>query len=340
MWKKLFFLLLVMFVAHHLKAGELAVHPKIQTFLDQIRQIPQPDKSKGTALVEEGRKQYEIFVVNYAGPTWSVSKVEDVSVPSSDANRSIPVRIYTPNTEKTLPILIYFHGGGWQRGNLNTHDSICRRLATKGDCVVVAVDWRLAPEHKFPDGLDDCHAVYHWVIGESSGKDLPRIDRNRVAIGGDSAGGNLTAALSHRLRDEKAKMPVLQLLFYPSLDLTLAYESYKKFAKGYFLETERVAYCRDLYLRSPEDIQNPLASPLLAKDFKGLPPTHVVTAGYDPLQDEGKAYAEKLQASSIAATHHRYPDMIHAFLHFTGLVPEIEKVFDDVGQILQQTFKK
>ena len=128
---------------------------------------------------------------------------------------------------------------------------------------------------------------------------------------------------------------------YPSLDLTLAYESYKKFAKGYFLETERVASCRDLYIRSQEDIHNPLVSPLLAGDFKGLPPTHVVTAGYDPLQDEGKVYAGKLQAEGIAATHHRYPDMIHAaFLHFTGLVPEIEKVFDDVGQILQQKFKK
>ena len=113
MWKNLFFLPLVMLVAQAPKAEELAVHPKIQTFLDQIRQIPKPDPSKGTELAEEGRKQYEAFVANYAGPTWSVSKVEDIAVPTSDANRSIPVRIYTPNTEKTLPVLIYFHGGGW-----------------------------------------------------------------------------------------------------------------------------------------------------------------------------------------------------------------------------------
>lgn len=315
--------------------GKKDVHPHFQTFLEALEKLPNGGHQSD---VKEGRLAYEKLAAYQSGPMVSVRRVEDVSVPSTDKDgHAIPIRIYTPEVGKKLPVIMYHHGGGWQRGSLNTHDSICRRLATKTGCIVVSVDWRLAPEHQFPAGLNDAYDVYNWIADGKGGEF--NMDGSRIAISGDSAGGNVTAGLALKLKQEGKNMPKFQMLFYPSLDLTMSTESYKKFEKGYFLTAAGVKEYRDGYFPA-EHHTNPLASPALATDLTGLPPTHVVVAGNDPLRDEGESFAEKLKNAGVDASHKAYDGMIHAFLHFTGAIPEMEDHFDEWATMFKKYLRE
>ena len=242
------------------------------------------------------------------GPRIELYRVEDLEI----AGR--PARRYHPGGEG-LPLVVYFHGGGWVVGDLRTHDHWCRRLAHEAQVVVVAVDYRLAPEHPFPAGLNDAVACFEWCAGhaESLGADPAR-----VSIGGDSAGANLSASACLVLRDQDGPMPFSQLLIYPAVDLRRQQESLKRFGSGFLLERTSIDWYIQHYGASDED---PLASPLLADTHTDLPPALVVPAGFDPLRDDGDAYASALRAGAVDVTLLHIPDMVHGFLQLNGVVP-------------------
>src|SRR5581483_6534264 len=264
--------------------------PQAQAVLDALARmtLPAPD----TIPIEEARKQFMQARAGFLPPEKQVGLVEN-SVFDTTAGK-VPVRIYHPTglvTANALPALVYFHGGGWVFGNLDSHDRLCRSLCRQADCVVIAVDYRLAPEHKFPAAFDDAVAVLRYV--EANAAHLG-IDPTRIAAGGDSAGGNVVAAATIEFRDRGGPSLALQVLLYPVTDLTMQSDSYRRFATGYMLTAERMRFFSDLYLRSSEDARDWRASPLHAAELSRLPPALVITASHDPLVDDGEAYANRL----------------------------------------------
>lgn len=314
------------------KNKQKGVDPHIQPFLDLIN-TPEAQEKARTMTVEEGRKGYLEFALLHAGWPLRIRRVEDFEIPGADPNHPLPVRLYTPVLDKKLPCLIYYHGGGWQRGDIATHDSICRHLAHYGNVIVLSVEWRLDPEYPFPAGINDCLKAYEWVV--ANGKNL-NIDTSRLAIGGDSAGGNMTAVTAQRLRKMNTTQPIFQLLLYPALDLGCSKWSYEEFAEGYFLTSERVRCYVSQYLNSPDEVNNPLASPLRQPDLSGLPKTHIATAEFDPLRAEGEEYAQRLKEAGISVTYHCYEGMIHAFAHMNDTVPAVEAALQELGGILKE----
>jgi acetyl esterase len=240
-----------------------------------------------------------------------IARSEDRTVPGPDGE--IPVRVYTPDAATgasgPLPILVYYHGGGWVIGSIETHDNTCRALANLTPCIVVSVEYRLAPEFRFPAGLEDCYAATKWVA--EHGAELGG-DPTRLAVGGDSAGGNLAAAVSLAARDRGGPNIAYQLLIYPVTDSTNDTPSHREMGTGYGLTQDGMVYFWELYVSEPADATNPLAAVLHA-DLHGLPPAMVITAEFDPLRDEGDAYAEKLKAAGVQVEHVAYPGQIHGF---------------------------
>ena len=229
----------------------------------------------------------------------------------------IPMRVYYPReTDGPLPVLVYLHGGGFVVGGLVTHDGVCRALARTADCIVVSVDYRLAPEHRFPAATEDAVAAFRWVRdnAEALGGDPAR-----VGIGGDSSGGNLAAVTCLCLRDAGERLPVHQALIYPATDMTRSMESHRLFAHGYYLDAPSIDYFLGHYLRSEDDQRSFRASPLFAERFDALPPALVVTTGFDPLRDEGEAYAQKLRDAGVAVHEHREPTLAHGFVNMAVL---------------------
>ncbi len=236
-----------------------------------------------------------------------VASVEEVGIPGPGGE--LKVRIYRPE-DQPLGILVYFHGGGWVVGNLDTHDASCRALANATPCVVVAVDYRLAPEHKFPAAVEDAYAATVWAFENRAGL----LDRgSRVAVGGDSAGGNLAAVVALMARDQGYPKVAYQLLIYPVTDYNLDTESYRAYGEGYFLTRQKMAWYWELYLRGEADGAHPYASVLRAPDVSGVAPALVITAEYDVLRDEGEAYARRLWDAGVTAMSLRYGGMIHGF---------------------------
>lgn len=315
-------------------ANTSKLDPHIQDFLDKINNASHTHSP--TIDIAAGREAYLMMALTQAGWPLRLARVEDICIPSSKDGFQIPVRIYTPVLGQKLPALIYFHGGGWQRGDLATHDSICRHFAKFAGCIVVSVQWRLAPEHRFPIGQDDCMATYKWLT--ENGKNYS-IDTARLAVGGDSAGGNIAAAIAQRLRQTDLVKPVFQLLLYPALDLSCSTWSYEKFAEGYFLSTERVKYYVNGYINSPDEVNNPMVSPVRQKDLSGLPRTHIVTAGYDPLRGEGEAYAQQLKEAGIPVSCKCYEEMVHAFLHMNHTVPAAEKALQEISSVIKDALQ-
>jgi acetyl esterase len=269
-----------------------------------------------------------------------VASVADMSVPTPDGD--VPVRVYVPladpagpaGSEEPRPALVYLHGGGWVIGSIETHDHTCRSLANGSGAVVVSVGYRLAPEHLFPAGLDDCLAAVRWVV-DNAGE--LGIDAGRLALGGDSAGGNLAAVITQRLRDGGPPIR-FQLLVYPVVDATLAHPSIDENAEGYFLTKAAMLWFGQNYLAGAgADPTDPQVSPLLAapEALTGLPPALVVTAEYDPLRDEGEAYAAALRAAGVEATATRYDGVIHGFFQLSDVIPEGKSAIDEACTALR-----
>jgi acetyl esterase len=263
-----------------------------------------------------------------AGSPEAVAKVEDRTIPGPDGE--IPIRIYTPETARPAAGLVYFHGGGWVIGDLDTHDIVCRAIARRAGAVVVSVDYRLAPEHKFPAAVVDCYVATEWV---SANVERLRIDRARISVGGDSAGGNLAAVVCLKSRDENGPKIALQVLVYPVTDLSsFATGSYGEFAEDHYLTRSLMEWFRAHYLLHADDDRDPHASPLLVAELPGLPPALIITAECDPLRDEGEAYAKRLEQAGVPVTCTRYAGMIHPFFSMSGAIP---RAFDALQQVAE-----
>jgi acetyl esterase len=257
-------------------------------------------------------------------PGPAVAKVEDRRLPGPEGE--IPVRIYTPEGSGPFPALVWFHGGGWVVGDLESADATARHLTVGASCVVVSVDYRLAPETKFPGPAEDCYAATKWVAQNAASINA---DSGRIAVGGDSAGGNLAAVISLMARDRGGPPLALQLLVYPVTDRDFSTESYVQNAEGYQLTRDSMVWYWEHYLKADADAANPYAAPLQAQDLRNLPPALVITAEYDPLRDEGEAYAHRLEAAGVTATCTRYDGMIHGFF---GMAAAIDKGKQAIAQ--------
>jgi acetyl esterase/lipase len=290
----------------------MSVHPVCQKMLDMIAERPPiGDGEDPLALM---RASAEARASAKLGPDVMFDAVVDERVMVRDGHE-VPVRIYTPpnSGDGLLPVIVYYHGGGWISGSLGTHHTTCEHLAVDTGYKVVSVDYRLAPEHKFPLGLQDCCDVTEWVamMGPSLG-----VDRNKIVVGGDSAGGNLAAAVAIWARDYDGPKIAFQLLIYPVIDSVKISQSRQEFSEGFFLEQVGMNWCTEHYVNAPEERSMWQVSPIYVDSCAGLPPAHVITAGYDILKDEGKAYADALSEAGVPTTYVEYRDVIHGFLGF------------------------
>ncbi|MBL4846249.1 MAG: alpha/beta hydrolase [Planctomycetes bacterium] len=243
----------------------------------------------------------------------------------------LPARLYVPPGADS-GLLLFFHGGGWVIGDLETHDSVCKALAVRAGRRVLAVDYRLAPEHPFPAAADDALAAFRWAVDHAS--ELG-VDPTRIAVGGDSAGGNLAATVAQRAR-QPGPGPCFQLLLYPGMDFVDKAPSHETFGKGFLLTSEDIRWFQNHYLSDPAQASDPKASPGRAKDLSGLAPACVMTAGYDPLRDEGRSYARRLQAAGVAAEDRCYPGLVHGFMHLAGAIPAAAAALEDAAQALRR----
>jgi acetyl esterase len=279
--------------------------------------------------VAEGRAALEERMRLTGGHPEPVASVRDALA------EFVPVRIYMPEGSGPLPGLVYFHGGGWVRGSLQSHDTLCRALANGAGCVVVSVDYRMAPEHKFPAAIDDAFAATRWVSAHAS--ELG-IDPERLAVAGDSAGGNLTAAVTLLARDQGGPKLVHQTLLYPVTDYNLDTPSYLANASGYMLTREAMRFYWRHYLRSDADADDPRASPLRAARFDGLPPALVITAEFDPLLDEGREYAARLSSAGVPTTYSEYLGMVHGFVTSAGVLDQGKGAIAEACSALRAAF--
>jgi acetyl esterase len=306
-------------------------HPEIAGLLQQMGAAPMPSFG---SLSPEGARQFMRSMFPEPEQPEPVGDVMELVV----GDDGVPVRVYVPEGEGPHPALVYFHGGGWVLGDLDTHDPTCRALTNATECMVVSVDYRRAPEHPFPTPLEDCYTALEWVFEDA---DTMQIDPENVAVGGDSAGGNLAAAVSLLARDRDGPSIARQALVYPVTDHAFDTPSYEENAEGYLLEKADMEWFWDHYLDDEVDGQNPYASPLQARDLAGLPPATVLTCGFDPLRDEGAAYANRLETAGVPVEHVNYDDCIHGIAQFLvdpmDLTPSRELV-DDVADDLRATF--
>ena len=285
----------------------MPIDPEAQALLDMMAATGVP--ALNTLSIEDARRMVDMMPELSGLIPEPVAKVDDRYIPGLAGE--IPVRVYSPQGREPFPVLVFFHGGGFALGNIEGCDELCRALTNAAGCIVVSVDYRLAPEHKFPAAADDCYAATRWVAENS---EAIGGDPTRIAVGGDSAGGNLAAAVTLMARDRGTPPLVYQLLVYPATNFAFDTPSYRENAEGYFLTKDDCVWFWLLYLRSEADGDNPYASPLRAEDLRELPPALVITAEFDPLRDEGEAYAARLREANVTTTCTRYNGMIHGFL--------------------------
>ena len=287
----------------------MPLDPQLTELMKRVEQAP--PMSAGTP--EQAREMFgrmSALAARFAAPP-EVGSVEDIELPG--AAGALPARVYRPAADGPLPTLAFFHGGGFTIGDLDSYDAQCRVLCTEVGAVVVSSDYRLAPEHPYPAAADDALAATRWV-----GANVPDLggDAERIAVGGDSAGGNLSAGVAQRLRGDDSMALAAQLLVYPATDMVDERPSHEENGSGYFLTRDDMEWFHSNYLPDPEAGREPLASPLRASDLSGLPPTVICTAEFDPLRDDGDAYAAALEAAGVHVIHRRFPGLVHGFFAF------------------------
>jgi acetyl esterase len=300
---------------HRIRSGARTMDPKAQIVGEFVKSIRVPGYYPP---LPELRQQLRVMVSLMDEPAPTLARIEDIRIPGPAGE--IPARVYSASTATTpQPAVVYFHGGGWVQGDLETHHGLCGRLAKHAGVLVVAVDYRLAPEHKFPAAVDDCLAAYRWV--RAKGRDIGA-DTTRVAVAGDSAGGNLSATVSQLAASEGSPVPTCQVLIYPAVDFSLDTESHREMVEGHVIPRERVLWYMAQYLRNDADKTDLRASPLRAPSLEGQPPAMIVTAGFDPLRDEGRAYGDRLRGAGVDVVYREYPGQIHAFVSLTKAIPQ------------------
>jgi len=249
----------------------------------------------------------------------------------------LAVRLYRPSAQNGLPVILYIHGGGWVVGSIASHDNICRKLANRSGSIVISVGYQLAPESKFPAAIEDVYAALRWAHAEAGSFGG---DPGRLAVAGDSAGGNLAAAVCLVTRDRGGPAIRFQALAYPAVDASNQdRESYRLNGSGYYLTKDIIERVIPLYVNKAAEVLDPYVSPLLAGDVRGLPPTLVITAQFDPLMSEGEAYAARLLESGISCRAHRYNGMMHGFVSFTGLLPQAGQAIGEMAAALSEALQ-
>ncbi len=285
----------------------MGLDPQAQAVLDLVAKAGRPPYHQLSP--KEARQLYRDTRAALQPDPPEMAAVKDLT--ADGPGGPIPLRLYRPSASgPTPPVLVYFHGGGWVIGDLDTHDVLCRQLASESKAAVVSVDYRLGPEHKFPAAVEDCWAATRWVAANGAALG---VDGRRLAVGGDSAGGNLAAVVAHMARDAGGPAIALQLLIYPGTDMAADTPSHREFAEGYLLTRESIRWFIAHYLRSEADVDDWRASPGRAPSLRGLPPALVITAGFDPLCDEGEDYARRLRRAGVLVDSVRYGGMIHGF---------------------------
>ena len=309
----------------------MPLDPKVREFLDQAAAAGFP--ATHTVSPTEARELMLKRRAMLQATPEPVARVDDRTIPGPAG--AIPVRVYWPSADDGLPVLVFVHGGGWVIGNVDTHDMVCRAVANRAGCMVVSVDYRLAPEACFPGAAEDCYAATAWVAGHA--RELGA-DGSRLAIGGDSAGGNLTAAVALMARDRGGPPLRFQWLIYPVAGPDFETESYRQCAEGYGLTRADMIWFWDHYVPNAADRQNPYVTPLAAEDLRGLPPALVITAEYDPLRDEGEALAERLRAAGVPTTLKRYDGQIHGFVSNFTVMEQGRVAIDQAAAALRAAF--
>jgi len=309
----------------------MPLDPQVQTLMDQMAALNAPPIH--TLTPELVRMGIKMQLENDTNEPESVAQVVNRTIPGPTGE--LPVRIYTPAGSGPFPALVFFHGGGWVICDLDTHDNLCRSLCNEAGCVVVSVDYRLAPEHKFPAAPEDCYAAAMWVAGHAAEINA---DSGKIAIGGDSAGGNLTAVVAQMVRDQGGPHLALQLLIYPATDFTSDGPSIRENGQDYFLTIDDMNWFMNYYLNSDADKKNPLASPMQSANLHSLPTALVITAEYDPLRDEGETYGKRLKEAGVPVAISRYNGMIHGFLTLEPLTDKGKQAREECAQALRTAF--
>ena len=305
----------------------MSLHPQVQVLLERVARSPLPPYHTVSPFV--ARRIYRDTRAVLA------PKAPDIAEVRLLAFENYAMRVYRPVLGETLPALVYFHGGGWTIGDVDTHDVLCRQLAVGARCVVFSVDYRPAPEQPFPAAVDDCLAATRYVADNAA-----KLKVHGIAVGGDSAGGNLAATIALLARDAGGPALAFQLLIYPATDQRCATGSHERNAQGYLLERDGIHYFRRAYLPNEKDWLDWRASPLAAKSHAKLPPALVITAGYDPLLDEGRAYAERLRAAGTPVTYREFADMVHGFILFGGVIDTANAAVAECCAALRGAFEK
>jgi acetyl esterase len=309
----------------------MPLDPQVRAILDQMAALPALE----TLSVKNARAQVIERMKAATLPTLPVASVADHTIPGPAGD--LPVRIYTPNGTGPFPLLVFLHGSGFVICNLDTHDAAARNLCSTAGCVVVSVDYRLAPENKFPAGPDDCYAATKWAAGHA--RELNG-DATHIAIAGDSAGGNLVAVTALRVRDQGGPTLCGQLMIYPVTDYyTTDHPSYVENAEGYGLSATGMKWFWNHYLTSADEADDAYVSPLRAGNLRGLPPALIITAEYDVLRDEGERYGKRLAEAGVPTKVTRYDGMHHGFFQMYGTVDRAKKALEEAATWLKERFR-
>ncbi|OGA39776.1 MAG: hypothetical protein A3G28_02300 [Betaproteobacteria bacterium RIFCSPLOWO2_12_FULL_68_19] len=302
----------------------MTVHPQVKALLERVARSPLPPYHTVPAFVAR-----RIYHDTRAALAPKAPEMETRLMICA----GIAVRVYRPSSD-VLPALVYFHGGGWTIGDLDTHDVLCRQLAAGARCAVFSVDYRLAPENPFPAAVEDAVAATRYIL---SNPGPLKVDACRIAVGGDSAGANLAAVAALELRKHGL---AYQLLIYPATDQRCEFDSHSRNGEGYLLTKQGIEFFRAGYLPKRKDWTDWRASPLLAADHRGVAPAYVLTAGFDPLLDEGRAYADKLSGAGVEVEYREYADMIHGFILFGGVLDTANAAVAECCVRLRAAFQK
>jgi len=310
----------------------LKLDPQARALIERFAAAGAPPLYTLTAL--EARRAYRASRAALAAAPVHVDEIRELSVPGPAA--VMRARLYRPDrAQNALPGMVYFHGGGFIYGDIDTHDAVCRGIAQCAPCAVVSVDYRLAPEHRFPAAVEDAFAATAWVAANAAALG---IDPGRLAVAGDSAGGNLAAVVALLAREKGGPGVAMQVLVYPMTDFAAETDSISRFAAGYLLTRESIRWVKRTYLREERDALDWRASPLRARDFSKLPAAYIITAGFDPLRDEGGAYAERLAQAGVAVTHECFEGQVHGFLVMGGAIAAAGHAIQRIGQMLRMQF--
>ena len=314
------------------RSGKRVMAAKAQIVADVATRLRVPGHMPSPS---EARAQIRNLVALWERPHPPLPRKEELTVPGPAGPLGARLYAARPAAEGPLPVVAYYHGGGWIQGDLDTHDAFCGKLALAGECLVVALDYRLAPEHKFPAAVEDCLAAFRWLVGNAMGLGG---DVGRIAVAGDSSGGNLAAVVAQQTHWAGEPTPFAQVLIYPATDLHFDSPSHREFAADPILPRDRIQFYLEWYLNQAAERADLRASPGLAEDLSGLAPAYVMNCGFDPLRDEAAEYARRLEAAGVETVHREWSGLMHACTVLTAVMPAGDFVIAEIGTWLREVF--